>query len=467
MSDSTGSASEQSPANHQTAGKTCFVIMPFGLKQDIDFDQVYAAIFSKAIKNLELNGVRSDEVSKAGLIHKDMIERIITSDVVIVDITTLNANVFYELGVRHTARRSGTILVRKKGSQIPFNIGGMLVLDYDLSSQETTDFSRNVLETSIKNSLLDRHIDSLVHTLIPGLSVTRRQVPLTKRETVDYAAKDGKAIGFITGDIINVDFVDVWVNPENTKMQMARAHDDSVSAIIRFFGSKRDMTGKVVDDTIVNQLERCMRHVPMAEAGTVMHTGPGTLGLTNRVKVLLHVAAMHGEPGKGFLPIRNHPRCVSSALKYADRLNESLNYRHKLHSILFPLFGSRSAGLDMQDVADAFVNAAKEHFDTVKATLIDRIYFLAYTDADRNICETAMSRAGLVPMASPGVRPSNSASTASRSSSKAAQNAAKTSGSSLKTAPKSGSTKSGSSPLRARSASSRRRARIRRVGKSD
>lgn len=370
--------------------------MPFGIKQDIDFDHIYEAIFKRTIKALALDGKRCDESGRTGLIHKDMIERIISSDVVIVDITTNNPNVFYELGTRHTAARSGTILVRKVGSSIPFNIGGMLVFDYDDSTPEGIDLACSVLENAIKNSLLEHNIDSLVHTLIPGLNVTRRPRPLKECRKYEWHTPDGKkTIGYITGDIENINCVDVWVNPENTKMQMARLHDDSISAIIRYYGAKRDHNGHVIDDTILNQLQRLMRGSHGVEPGVVLHTASGALDQRNNVKVIVHVAAMQGEPGKGFLPIRDHSRCVGSVLKYVDGLNASTFSRNTLHSVLIPLFGSRSAGVDKQDVADAFVRAAKEHFQVTNETAIEKVYFLAYTDTDQEVCEAAMLRAGL------------------------------------------------------------------------
>jgi hypothetical protein len=85
-------------------------------------------------------------------------------------ITTLNANVFYELGIRHTARLSGTVLLRLAKKPIPFNIGGMRVVDYSCDSPEEVEHSRDLLETNIKNSLIDRNVDSLVHALIPGVA---------------------------------------------------------------------------------------------------------------------------------------------------------------------------------------------------------------------------------------------------------------------------------------------------------
>src|ERR1700719_3060294 len=46
----------------------------------------------------------------AGMIHKAMFERLILSEYAIADLTILNANVYYELGVRHAARPQTTVL---------------------------------------------------------------------------------------------------------------------------------------------------------------------------------------------------------------------------------------------------------------------------------------------------------------------------------------------------------------------
>ncbi len=116
--------------------RTCFVVMPFGEKKDadgvdIDFDDIYRFFFRKAIESLGLDCIRCDEIAEAGSIHEKMFEQLYKADVVVVDITSLNANVFYELGVRHTLQKSVTVLIRRKGTSIPFNIQGLQVVEYD------------------------------------------------------------------------------------------------------------------------------------------------------------------------------------------------------------------------------------------------------------------------------------------------------------------------------------------------
>src|SRR5260370_947055 len=100
----------------------CFVIMPYGKKDDlngkaIDFDKIYNTIIKAAVKKLKgFKCIRCDDISKPGWVHKRMIEHIFQARVAIVDISTLNANVFYELGVRHALRKGITVIIRREGT---------------------------------------------------------------------------------------------------------------------------------------------------------------------------------------------------------------------------------------------------------------------------------------------------------------------------------------------------------------
>ena len=84
----------------------CFVIMPYGEKKDIDgkeidFDKIYESMIKGAVASLDgLICQRCDDIEKPGWIHERMLRHIFEDRVAIVDTSTLNANVFYELGVR-------------------------------------------------------------------------------------------------------------------------------------------------------------------------------------------------------------------------------------------------------------------------------------------------------------------------------------------------------------------------------
>jgi O-acetyl-ADP-ribose deacetylase (regulator of RNase III) len=313
--------------------------------------------------------------------------------------------VLYELGIRHTARKSGTVILRQKGDPIPFNINGMRVLEYDPSTTSHAggaDAYGDVIEGAIRASLIERNVDSLVHTLMPGLNVTRRARPYPAPHTfVWYCPKaPTKKLCIMRGDIMDAYGIDVWVNPENTKMQMGRLHDDSISSNIRYYGARKDHKGIVIDDRIVRALISKMRPSPMVEAGTVLVTTPGDLWRTNAVRALCHVAAQHGEPGKGYITVRSHAACVTNVLETVDHYNNAylcrLRMRRKLTSVIFPLFGTRGQDQDPLEVTLSIVHAAKKYFELCPWSTIERVYFLAYTDADDELLTTAFNRLKLL-----------------------------------------------------------------------
>lgn len=96
----------------------------------------YEHIIQPAVDNLLIDGqqvfrcVRADFVTMSGSITRDLLSRLYRSDTVIADLTDLNPNVFYELGVRH-ALRSGTILIALKGTKPPFDVGDLRVIAYE------------------------------------------------------------------------------------------------------------------------------------------------------------------------------------------------------------------------------------------------------------------------------------------------------------------------------------------------
>src|ERR1700692_4369269 len=104
-----------------------FVAMPFGLKWDvthsfqIDFDHVYERGIKPAVDLEELEVIRADEEQGGGVIHLPMFERLLLAEIAIVDVTNQNANVFYELGIRHAARPRSTIIVAANEKRRPLD----------------------------------------------------------------------------------------------------------------------------------------------------------------------------------------------------------------------------------------------------------------------------------------------------------------------------------------------------------
>ena len=119
----------------------CFVLMPFGRKADtagrqIDFDAVYTELIAPSIEAAGLAPLRADEEMTGGIIHKPMYERLILCEYAVADVTTANANVFYELGLRHAVRPASMVLLFAAGSgQLPFDVALLRAIPYAPSAR--------------------------------------------------------------------------------------------------------------------------------------------------------------------------------------------------------------------------------------------------------------------------------------------------------------------------------------------
>ncbi|MEM7217786.1 MAG: macro domain-containing protein [Pseudomonadota bacterium] len=402
--------------------RKCFVIMPFGDKLNIDrslidafvtsaaqgvaidpslintidFDAVYDRIITKAVEasKFDLEAIRCDEIPGAGSIHADMFTRIYQDDVVVVDISTLNANVFYELGVRHSLKRNVTVLIQRRGTVAPFNIRGFRVIEYD----ERADPMSAVAEIAhfIDEGLgrTDRN-DSPVYLHLPEIEVRRKiqVIDTTKRIEYRLRARPDTTIGLITGDIQNIKEIDVWVNSENTNMQMARFHDIGVSGVIRWLGAKKKQNGRVAIDVIAEELRELMEGDSEVDAGTVMVTGSGELVDSHGVRLIFHAAAVDGQVGRGYRPIEEVGACIRSALGLMDHPKYD---SYKLRTILFPLLGAGRGGRSIDDSMAQLISTCLAHLDTRPNSRIKGVYIIARTSQHLDARLTILDRtAGL------------------------------------------------------------------------
>ena len=104
-----------------------FVAMPFGTKPDpdgkpIDFNRIYDELLRPALERVGLDVIRADEEQRAGDIRVDMFQELLMADLVLVDLTLDNPNVWYELGVRHALRARGVVLTLGPRGTKPFDI---------------------------------------------------------------------------------------------------------------------------------------------------------------------------------------------------------------------------------------------------------------------------------------------------------------------------------------------------------
>lgn len=382
--------------------KTCFVVMPFGEKTDfdgnsIDFDDIYRFFIKRTLKNAEklryivnIECIRCDEIEESGSIHEKMFQQIYNADIVIVDISTANANVYYELGVRHALTKGITVLIRRKGTNIPFNIQGLQVVEYDQGRFSSIEQAKSKIQQIILNGLQNRRNDSPVHAVLE-LNIERDGKPIEETKFHDWRINENPemSIGLVTGDIQNVrKGIDVWVNSENTNMQMARPYENSISGIIRYLGAEKDPdNGRILSDTIVNELKEKMNDRSSVDAASVVVTHAGAMEKSHHVKRIFHAAANYGQVGQGYIPIDYVARCVTNALTTTPEDSEP----GSLNSILFPLMATRSEkGAVLEDRVRPLFNAAIDYLVNSSRKTFRKVYFLAYTDKELSVCRSIL-----------------------------------------------------------------------------
>ena len=117
--------------------KTCFVICPIGdegTETRKRSDQVLKHIIEPAVKDCAYESpVRADAIAEPGNITSQVIQRVYEADLVVADLTKHNPNVFYELAIRHAARKP-IILIMEPISDyetIPFDVAQDRVIYFD------------------------------------------------------------------------------------------------------------------------------------------------------------------------------------------------------------------------------------------------------------------------------------------------------------------------------------------------
>jgi nudix-type nucleoside diphosphatase (YffH/AdpP family) len=250
--------------------------------------------------------------------------------------------------------------------------------------------------------------------LIDGTAAEPPSQPL-KFSTVRYAmnGRDDLIVGYKTGAIDAIEDVSIWVNSENTDMMMDRFLGKTVSAKIRYLGANKDVDGKVVEDTIEEELRSAVGHWAHVKIGTVLTTSSGMLK-EKQVRRIFHVATVEGGPGSGVqADLKRMKECVEKVLAKVDQENNRLwkvllRYFPRImaflqridkfsppinmNSILFPMLGAGDGGLAVEEVAKVAIPAAVGYFLKPDTASLKEIYFLAYKSRDKTACDRVLDR---------------------------------------------------------------------------
>lgn len=109
---------------------SAFVVMPFSEPWS---DTVFKELIEPSVTGAGLTCIRGDAIVRVGDLTQNIWGAIMHAGIVVADVSALNPNVFYELGLAHALGKDAVIL-RQAGSKIPADIGGAHYHEYDLRS---------------------------------------------------------------------------------------------------------------------------------------------------------------------------------------------------------------------------------------------------------------------------------------------------------------------------------------------
>ena len=128
---------------------TCFVVSPIGQAgseqrkhADWVFHGIIKPVFAAVYPNFKVE--RSDHITEPGQINAQVIDRLHNARIVIADLSYLNANVFYEVGIRHMAERP-IIHMQRIGEDIPFDVSIYRAIKFSLQEFDQIEVAKKQL----------------------------------------------------------------------------------------------------------------------------------------------------------------------------------------------------------------------------------------------------------------------------------------------------------------------------------
>lgn len=129
---------------------TCFVMMPFGTW----FDRYYQQIYVPAIREAGFEPIRADELFTTGSVVEQVWEQIEKAKLLLADLSEKNANVFYELGLAHAARKP-VVFTASTVDDVPFDLRHLRVIIYDIREPDWGTRLRTSIADYLRNAMKD------------------------------------------------------------------------------------------------------------------------------------------------------------------------------------------------------------------------------------------------------------------------------------------------------------------------
>jgi hypothetical protein len=113
-------------------------------------DQICNSIIIPAVTEQGYEFIRSDMIKASGVIYHQIINHLRDDDLVIADLTKLNANVIFELGIRHAVNKP-VIHIKETKQRLPFDVSAIRCIDFDFGIDNSMQSCKAEIIAFIKN----------------------------------------------------------------------------------------------------------------------------------------------------------------------------------------------------------------------------------------------------------------------------------------------------------------------------
>lgn len=141
---------------------TCLVISPIadpGTDARKRADQLFKHIIEPVVSALGYAAKRAEEMGLPGIITGQLLTAVADSDLLVADLTDRDANVFYELAIRHASQRPVVQLI-DSAQRPPFDLADMRTIGVDVHDLDSAEDARRQLEDQIERANTSSRVDT-------------------------------------------------------------------------------------------------------------------------------------------------------------------------------------------------------------------------------------------------------------------------------------------------------------------
>lgn len=154
--------------------KVCFVITPIGddntpIRKKTD--DLLNNVIKPICRELNFDICVAHEIDNTGSITNQVIQKILDSDMVIANLTGLNANVMYELAIRHAVRKP-VVCLAEIGTKLPFDINTERTIFYS-DDMYGAEILKQDLKRKFQVAISEDDIDNPIYRVIKEKTIIK------------------------------------------------------------------------------------------------------------------------------------------------------------------------------------------------------------------------------------------------------------------------------------------------------